>query len=125
MAGVSMLSGRPPCPLLGAGMVDAAAAVAAAAALNGVTVSIAQSPTSGLTAGQTLTLTASATGLPNLPAYTVVDLMAAYRVNKNVNLQLNVANVFDKDYMSSLNNGGGRLVLGAPRAVTLMANIGF
>ena len=67
----------------------------------------------------------SATGLPNLPAYTVVDLMAAYRLNKNVSLQLNVANLFDKDYMSSLNNGGGRLVLGAPRAVTLMANIGF
>jgi serine protease len=49
----------------GAGMVDAAAAVAAAAALNGVTVAIAQSPASGLTAGQTLTLTATATGLPS------------------------------------------------------------
>lgn len=62
----------------GAGMVDAAAAVAAAAALNGVTVSIAQSPTSGLTAGQTLTLTASATGLPSgrtvaSTAWVVVD----------------------------------------------------
>lgn len=62
---------------------------------------------------------------PNLPAYTVVDLMGAWRVNKNVNLQLNVTNLFDKDYMSSLNNGGGRLILGAPRAVSLMANIGF
>lgn len=48
----------------GAGMVDAAAAVAAAVALNGVTVAITQSPASGLTAGQTLTLTAAATGLP-------------------------------------------------------------
>ncbi|OWQ88468.1 hypothetical protein CDN99_16565 [Roseateles aquatilis] len=67
----------------------------------------------------------NSTGLPQLPAFTVVDLMGAYRVNKNVNLQLNVTNLFDKDYMSSLNNGGGRLVLGAPRAVTLMANIGF
>lgn len=62
----------------GAGMVDAAAAVAAAAALNGVTVSIAQSPASGLTAGQTLTLTASATGLPSgrtvaSTAWVVVD----------------------------------------------------
>ncbi|UXH78178.1 TonB-dependent siderophore receptor [Roseateles amylovorans] len=68
---------------------------------------------------------AASTGLPQLPAYTVVDLMGAYRVNKNVNLQLNVTNLFDKEYMSSLNNGGGRLVLGAPRAVTLMASIGF
>lgn len=48
----------------GAGMVDAAAAVAAAAALNGTTVAITQTPASGLTAGQTLTLTAAATGLP-------------------------------------------------------------
>lgn len=69
--------------------------------------------------------TSPSTGLPNLPAYTVVDLMGAYRINKNVSLQLNVTNLFDKDYMSSLNNGGGRLVLGAPRAVSLMANIGF
>ena len=62
----------------GAGMVDAAAAVAAAAALNGATVTIAQSPASGLTAGQTLTLTASASGLPagrtvTSTAWTVVD----------------------------------------------------
>lgn len=48
----------------GAGMVDAEAAVAAAAALNGVTVTVTQSPASGLTAGQTLTLTAAASGLP-------------------------------------------------------------
>jgi serine protease len=49
----------------GAGMVDAAAAVAATVALNGTTVTLTQSPASGLTAGQTLTLTAAATGLPN------------------------------------------------------------
>ncbi|WP_343633763.1 catecholate siderophore receptor Fiu [Roseateles sp.] len=67
----------------------------------------------------------ASTGLAALPAYTVVDLMGAYRINKNLTMQLNVTNLFDKDYMSSLNNGGGRLVLGAPRAVTLMANIGF
>ncbi|WP_343642715.1 catecholate siderophore receptor Fiu [Roseateles sp.] len=67
----------------------------------------------------------NSTGLPSLPAFTVVDLMGAYRVNKNVTMQLNVTNLFDRNYMSSLNNGGGRLVLGAPRAVSLMANIGF
>lgn len=49
----------------GAGMVDAAAAVAATVALNGVSVAITQSPASGLTAGQTLALTAAASGLPS------------------------------------------------------------
>jgi len=48
----------------GAGMVDAGAAVAAAVALNGPVLAIGQSPASGLTAGQTLTLTVSTTGLP-------------------------------------------------------------
>jgi serine protease len=45
-------------------MVDAGAAVAAAQALNGTTVSISPSPASGLQAGQTLTLTSALTGLP-------------------------------------------------------------
>jgi len=62
---------------------------------------------------------------PSLPAFTVVDLMAAYRISKTINLQLNVANVFDKTYMSSLNNGGSRLVLGAPRSATLTARVLF
>jgi len=44
----------------GAGMVDAFEAVKAAQALGGATVAIAQSPASGLTAGQALTLTATA-----------------------------------------------------------------
>ncbi|MBI3348936.1 MAG: S8 family serine peptidase [Burkholderiales bacterium] len=47
----------------GAGMVDAFAAVTAANALNGATIAVTQSPASGLTAGQTLTLTAAASGL--------------------------------------------------------------
>jgi len=45
----------------GAGMVDAAAAVAAAQAANSVTVSITASPASGVTAGQTITLTGAST----------------------------------------------------------------
>lgn len=62
---------------------------------------------------------------PNLPAFTVVDLMAAYRVSKTVNLQLNVTNLADKVYMSSLNNGGSRLFIGAPRSVTLTGRFSF
>ncbi|ALV09126.1 catecholate siderophore receptor Fiu [Roseateles depolymerans] len=68
---------------------------------------------------------APSTGLAALPAYTVVNAMAAYRVNKNVNLQLNVTNLLDKQYMSSLNNGGVRVGLGAPRTTMLTANFGF
>ena len=48
----------------GAGMMDAAAAVTAAQALNGVSVTITALPASGLQVGQTVTLTAAATGLP-------------------------------------------------------------
>lgn len=62
---------------------------------------------------------------PNLPAFTVIDLMAAYRVSKLVNLQLNVANVADKVYMQALNNGGSRLFLGAPRSATVTARFSF
>ncbi|MDR7333341.1 TonB-dependent siderophore receptor [Roseateles asaccharophilus] len=62
---------------------------------------------------------------PNLPAYTVFDLMAAYRVSKLVNLQLNVANITDKVYMQALNNGGSRLFLGAPRSATVTARFSF
>lgn len=62
---------------------------------------------------------------PNLPAFTVVDLMAAYKVSKQINLQLNVNNVADKVYMSALNNGGSRLFIGAPRSATLTARFAF
>jgi catecholate siderophore receptor len=51
--------------------------------------------------------------MPAIPAYTVVDMMAAYKVSKNTNLRLNVYNVFNEEYISTLNNGGSRMI-GAP-----------
>ncbi|MCE4557423.1 S8 family serine peptidase [Roseateles cellulosilyticus] len=62
----------------GAGMVDAAAAVTTAKLLNDATVTVTPSPASGLTAGQTLTLTAAATGLASgrsvtSTAWTIAD----------------------------------------------------
>ncbi|MFG6412761.1 S8 family peptidase [Roseateles sp. DC23W] len=62
----------------GAGMVDAFEAVKAAQAMAGATVAITPSPGSGLTAGQTLTLTAAVTGLASgrsvaSTAWTLVD----------------------------------------------------
>lgn len=59
---------------------------------------------------------------PAIPAYTVVDAVASYRVAKNVTLQLNVYNLFDKFYVGTLNNGGSRAVIGTDRAAQLTAN---
>lgn len=63
--------------------------------------------------------------VPNIPAYWVTDLMGAYRLNKNLNLRLNVYNLFDKDYISTLNNSGFRVTMGAPRSAVLSANFTF
>lgn len=63
--------------------------------------------------------------MPNIKGYTVFDAMVSYKVSKNVNLQLNVYNLFDKEYVGSLNNSGGRMVLGAPRTVALTASLKF
>lgn len=63
--------------------------------------------------------------LPNIPSYWVADMMAAYKVAKNVNVRLNVYNLFDKDYLSTLNNSGARATLGTPRSAMLTANFQF
>lgn len=74
-----------------------------------------------ITAGTDL----STQNMPRIPASTVADLMAAWRVNKNLNLQLNVYNLFDKEYISTLNNGGSRATLGQPRSFALTASVQF
>lgn len=63
--------------------------------------------------------------MPKIPSFWVADLMAAYKVSKNVNLRLNVYNLFDKDYISTLNNSGARMALGAPRSASLSAEFQF
>ncbi len=60
-----------------------------------------------------------------LPSYTLVDLMAAYQVNPNFALRLNVDNVADKLYATSANWPIQRVSLGAPRNVVLSANLVF
>ncbi len=64
-------------------------------------------------------------GAQGIPSYVVADALVSYKVNKNVSLQLNVYNVADKFYISSLNNGGSRIGLGVERSAQLTANIGF
>ncbi|RAN44290.1 catecholate siderophore receptor Fiu [Herbaspirillum rubrisubalbicans] len=58
-------------------------------------------------------------------AYWVVDGMVGYVVNKNVDLQLNVYNIFNKDYVAAINKSGYRYTPGTPRAVALTANFKF
>ncbi len=63
--------------------------------------------------------------MPAIPHYTVVDAMASYKLSRNIALQLNLANVFDKFYINTLNNSGARASLGAPRTVQLTASFLF
>ncbi len=58
-------------------------------------------------------------------AYWVFDGMASYAVSKNLDLQLNLYNIFNKDYVAAINKSGYRYTPGTPRAVTLTANIKF
>ncbi|ESQ91833.1 catecholate siderophore receptor Fiu [Asticcacaulis benevestitus] len=64
-------------------------------------------------------------GLPEIPASTVVNAMAAYDINPRLALQLNVYNVTDEDYISSLNSGGSRVVFGQPQSATLSLKVRF
>ncbi len=68
---------------------------------------------------------ASTTTMPEIPAYFVADAMAAYAVNKQLNLRLNVYNLFNKEYIEMVNNGGARVRLGQPRAAMLTAEFMF
>jgi len=62
---------------------------------------------------------------PDIESYVVADAMVAYAVNKNLNLRLNVYNIFDKEYVETLNNGGSRVRLGLPRSGMLTAEFVF
>ena len=55
------------------------------------------------------------------PGYGVLDAMARYEVSKSLSLQLNVYNLADKDYLSSINNSGARYYPGKPRSALLTA----
>lgn len=70
--------------------------------------------------------TDGAVGTPNFTdSYWVVDAMATYRINKNVDLQFNVYNLFDKEYVAAINKSGWRYFPGVERSARLSANIRF
>jgi len=67
----------------------------------------------------------STSNMPSIPSYWVADAMAAYRINDNLNLRLNVYNLFDEEYIATLNNSGARMALGAPRSALLSTEFSF
>ena len=68
-------------------------------------------------------------GAVGTPAFTdsywVFDAMASYPVNKRLDLQLNLYNVFDRDYVASINKSGYRYIPGVGRSAMLTANFSF
>lgn len=64
-------------------------------------------------------------GLSEIPSYWVADAMVAYRLTPQVNLRLNVYNLFDEEYIETLNNGGSRVRMGQPRSGMLTAEYSF
>lgn len=60
-----------------------------------------------------------------IPAYTVWDLFADYRLNKAAKLRLNVGNVFDKDYYLAGYRSGSFLYKGDARNARLTLNYEF
>ncbi|MET0255415.1 MAG: catecholate siderophore receptor Fiu [Luteibacter sp.] len=70
--------------------------------------------------------TDGAIGTPSYTrAYWVFDAMASYPINRNFDLQLNVYNLFDKNYVSAINKSGYRYTPGTPRSAMLTANVRF
>ena len=70
--------------------------------------------------------TDGAIGTPQyVKAYWVFDAMATYPVNKHFDLQLNLYNLFDKEYAASINKSGYRYIPGTPRSGMLTANFRF
>ena len=68
-------------------------------------------------------------GAIGTPAYTeaywVFDAIASYPLNRHVDLQLNLYNLFDHDYVAAINKSGYRYTPGTPRPVLFSANIRF
>ena len=70
--------------------------------------------------------TDGAVGTPTYTeSYWVADMVATYRVNPNLNLRLNVNNLFDEDYVAAINKSGYRYTPGQPRNGMLTAAFSF
>ncbi|HEX2852392.1 MAG TPA: TonB-dependent siderophore receptor [Opitutaceae bacterium] len=59
------------------------------------------------------------------PSYWLFNALVSYPVGKNFTVRLNVNNLFDEEFVQSLNNNGARFNPGAPRACLLSADFRF
>lgn len=66
----------------------------------------------------------TATAITSIPDYWLVNVMAAYAVNKHLTLRANINNVTE-EFSYRLNNNGGRYYPGTPRAFLLTADWKF
>lgn len=60
-----------------------------------------------------------------IPGYTVFDMFANYRVNKDLDLQLNVGNLFNEDYYLAAYRSGAFAYKGDARSLQLSVNYEF
>jgi catecholate siderophore receptor len=67
---------------------------------------------------------ASADNAVTLPAYTRLDSAVFYKLDKNVQLQMNIENLLDKEYWASANSNSN-ITPGSPRAVRVTLNTRF
>jgi catecholate siderophore receptor len=59
------------------------------------------------------------------PSYVVFDSLLQYDVNEHMNVRLNVFNMFDQSYVTSINNNGQRSNKGTPASFMLTTNFTF
>lgn len=70
--------------------------------------------------------TDGAIGTPSkTEAYTVMDMMASYPINRHLDVQLNLYNLADTTYVAAINKSGYRYTPGAPRSGTVTFNLKF
>ncbi|MEG2268855.1 MAG: TonB-dependent receptor, partial [Acinetobacter sp.] len=67
----------------------------------------------------------NAVGPAVIPDYWVFDSMVGYQATPNVGIQFNINNLFDEDYINSINRGGLRYITGAERNYRLTFNFKF
>jgi catecholate siderophore receptor len=77
------------------------------------------------TSARSSAVVAPTNNLLRAPAYWVGDAMASYDLSRNLQLQLNVYNLFDRRYIQSLNNGGSRYTPGQERNGLVSLNMAF
>ncbi len=67
----------------------------------------------------------SSDNMPKIADYYVFDAALSYDLTPAATVSVNIYNLFDKEYINTLNNGGSRMVLGQPLSGKLSVNYKF